>query len=63
MFICPTCQREFTKEEYIQKHFLNCWKEKNPNHKSQPAPHSDDIITREVDNGVLDFFASFQKEK
>ena len=62
MYICPTCNREFTTEENVVKHFLKCWKEKNPNHQSKPAPRSPDINTREVNDDVMNFFNSFQKE-
>ena len=56
MYICPTCNRGFKNEENIQKHFLSCWKEQHPGHKSKPAPRSEDIETKQIDNGVLDFF-------
>ena len=56
MYICPTCNRGFKNEENIQKHFLSCWKEQHPGHKSKPAPQSEDIETKQIDNGVLDFF-------
>jgi hypothetical protein len=62
MYICPTCCKEFEKEEVLVKHFLKCWKEKNPCHKSKSAPRSEDINTREVNEDVMNFFASFQKE-
>mgnify|MGYP001024681954 CR=1 FL=1 len=56
MYICPTCNRGFKNKENIQKHFLSCWKEQHPGHKSKPAPRSEDIETKQIDNGVLDFF-------
>ena len=59
MFICPTCSKEFNTEQAIQKHFLLCWKEQHPFHQSKSASHSDDIVTREVNNDVLEFFNSF----
>ena len=62
MYICPTCYKEFKKEEILVKHFLKCWKEKNPYHKSKSAPHSEDVNTREVNEDIMNFFASFQKE-
>lgn len=55
MYICPTCGRECSEAE-IAKHFLKCWKEKNPNHKSVAAPRGEDIVTKQVDEGVLNFF-------
>ena len=56
MFVCPTCNEEFKTEQAIQKHFLLCWKSKHPYHKSKPAPHSEDVVTREVSNDIADFF-------
>lgn len=61
MFICPTCGKEFEKENTVVKHFLNCWKERNPNHKSKSAPHSEDLNTRIVNDSVLGFFETFEK--
>ena len=63
MFICPTCVREFKTEELIQKHFLSCWKEHHSCHKSKDAPRSEDIVTREVNEDVLNFFNSFSEVK
>lgn len=61
MYICPTCQKEFKTDVEVSKHYLKCWKEHNPNHKSTPAPRSEDIVVaREVDDGVLDFFNSLK---
>lgn len=53
MYICPVCKKPYEK---IQKHFLSCWKEQHPFHQSNPAPHSEDTIVREVDNNVMAFF-------
>lgn len=61
MYICPTCNREFPTEEGVVKHYLKCWKEKNPQQKSKPAPHSADRNTREVNEDVMNLFNSFQK--
>ena len=62
MYICPTCNKIFTDEKSITNHSLKCWKEHNPNHKSIPAPHSEDIVIRHVNDDIMNFFASFQKE-
>lgn len=62
MYICPACNKEIEKEDVLVKHFLKCWKDKNLNHQSKPAPRSEDINTREVSEDVMNFFASFQKE-
>ena len=61
MYICPTCNQIFENEEDIGKHFLRCWQQHNPNHKSSSAPHSEDIIERKVNNDIINFFASLQK--
>lgn len=61
MYICPTCKKECLTEEEIKKHSMACWKKHNPNHKSKTAPQGETIITRKVDNDILDFFNSFSK--
>ena len=63
MYICPTCGEKFVDKEKIAKHSLRCWKEHNPNHVSTPAPRSEDVVTREVNSEIIDFFASLQKGK
>ena len=59
MYICPTCGKRFAKEEKITKHFLSCWKEKNPYHVSKDAPRGEDKETREVSAEIANFFSSF----
>ena len=59
-FICPICLREFEKENDIVKHLAICWGEKNPYHKSKPAPRSEDVNTREDNLGIIDFFNYFK---
>jgi hypothetical protein len=61
MYICPTCSKEFEKEETLVKHFLKCWKEKNPTRQAKSAPRSEDVNTREINDDVANFFNSFQK--
>ena len=56
MFVCRTCNKKFNTEELIQKHFLQCWKEQHPYHKGRSAPHSEDIVTREMNDEVANFF-------
>lgn len=60
MYICPECKREFNSEEGIRKHFLACWREQHPGRKSNAAPRSEDIITRQADNDVCNFFRGLQ---
>ena len=59
MYICPTCEKEFLTEPEVVKHFLKCWKEKNPHHKSKDAPRSADIITTHTNLDVTEFFTQF----
>ena len=63
MYICPTCNKKFNTAEQVAKHSLKCWKEHNPNHRSKEAPHSENIIEREIDSNVLNFFTSLQGDK
>jgi len=63
MYICPTCGQELSNEDNMRKHMLACWKELHPYHQSKSAPHSEDIVTKEVDNDVLDFFSSLKESK
>ncbi len=63
MYICPTCRKSFNTEEDIGKHFLRCWQQHNPNHKSKPAPRSEDKTERKVNDSVLNFFAALQEKK
>lgn len=63
VYICPTCGKEFDIESKIQKHFLQCWKEQHPYHKSKDAPRGKDVTTREVNDDVMNFFNSFNEVK
>ena len=56
MFVCPTCGEEFNKEENIRTHFLQCWNEKHPYHKSKDASRSEDKVTRVVNEDIMNFF-------
>lgn len=61
MYICPVCNKEFPTEDIVVKHYLKCWKEKNPHHKAKSAPCSKDINTREISADVENFFNSFKR--
>ena len=61
MYICPVCNKEFPTEDIVVKHYLKCWKEKHPHHKSKAAPLSEDRNTREVSADVTNFFNSFKR--
>lgn len=63
MYICPICKCEFEneKESRMARHFLKCWKENNPNHKSNTIEPSETIETREVNNDVMNFFKDLQE--
>ena len=60
MYICPICNRKFKEEEKLVKHFLTCWKEKNPFHTSKEAPRSEDVEIRTINEDVMDFFNSLK---
>lgn len=61
MYICPTCNKGYENEEILASHFLQCWRDHNPNHESKPAPCKGNITKREVDDDVLNFFARFEQ--
>ena len=59
MYICPACGKELPTEPEIVKHFLACWKEHNPRHKSKSAPHS--VLTdTQINSDVMEFFAKYE---
>ena len=60
MYICPVCNRQFKEEQILVKHYLSCWKKENPHLRSKPAPRSEDINTREVNEDIENFFNSFK---
>ena len=60
MYICPVCKRQFKEEQVLVKHYLSCWKKENPHLRSKPAPRSEDINTREVNEDIENFFNSFK---
>ena len=60
MYICPTCNKQFNNDIALAKHFLICWKEQHPYHKSKPAPRSANIETRESNSEIENFFNSFK---
>lgn len=63
MYICPICKYEFEdeKESRMSRHFLKCWKENNPNHKTNSIEPSETIETRKDNKDITDFFASLQR--
>ena len=63
MYICPTCNKEFASEDSVVKHYLKCWQEKNPCHKSKSAPRSEPVMTRTINTEMADFFNSFQRKE
>lgn len=60
MFICPICNKEYKTDAAVAKCFLRCWKEQNPYHKSKEAPRSEDIVRRNENQNVNNFFSQFQ---
>lgn len=63
MYICPTCNGQFSTKEILVKHMSKCWREKNPHLRSKPAPRSEDINTREINNELIDFFKETKWKK
>lgn len=62
MYICSVCGKKLKDPQQVEKHFLRCWQEHNPNHQSKEAPQSENIEERKVSESVLNFFANLQKE-
>ena len=60
MYICPVCNQQFKEAQVLVKHYLSCWKKENPHLRSKPAPRSEDINTREVNEDIENFFNSFK---
>ena len=60
MYICPVCNQQFKEERVLVKHYLSCWKKENSHLRSKPAPRSEDINTREVNEDIENFFNSFK---
>ena len=60
MYICLVCNQQFKEEQVLVKHYLSCWKKENPHLRSKPAPRSEDINTREVNEDIENFFNSFK---
>jgi hypothetical protein len=60
MYICPTCNRFFNKEDILVKHMSKCWKDKNPHIHSKSAPRSEDVNIRKDNIDILNFFNSFK---
>ena len=60
MYICSVCNQQFKEEQVLVKHYLSCWKKENPHLRSKPAPRSEDINTREVNEDIENFFNSFK---
>lgn len=61
MYICPECNKEFNTENEISKHLSFCWKNEHPNHKSKSAPQSEEIVTRNISEDMINFFNSFKR--
>ena len=61
MYLCPICGKEYKSDAAVAKCFLRCWREQNPNYRSKEAPHSDDIVTRQCNDDVANFFTQFGK--
>lgn len=62
IYICPTCGKEYKTEEEISKHYIKCWKNNNTSYQSKPAPRSEDITVREMEDDIAKFFALLEGE-
>ena len=62
IYICPDCGKEYETEQDITKHFMKCWKDNNPHHKSKPAPRSADINVSTANDDIIQFFNSLKGE-
>ena len=62
MYVCPTCGRAYKSEEAVAKCMLACWRKEHPYYQSKPAPRGEDVNTREINNDIMNFFSSLQKE-
>ena len=45
------------------KHFMSCWKQKNPSHKSTEAKRSEEVETRKISTEMENFFSSLVERK
>lgn len=63
MYICPTCNKKCATEEEIVKHSNSCWRRANPHYKSKTPPQGETVVTKEVDNDIMNFFNSFKEVK
>ena len=59
-YICPICNKDFSTEEKVPKHFLKCWNDTNPHHKSKDAPRGKDVVTSKMNSDMADFFTSLK---
>lgn len=55
MYFCPVCNKGLKTEDAVRDHFLQCWKEVHPFHKSKSAPRGEDIMTRENNEDIVNF--------
>lgn len=60
MYICSCCGKSFEEEDVLVKHYLKCWRDLHPIHQSKPAPRSEDINTRVINEDMLEFFEGWK---
>lgn len=63
MYLCPVCKKQYKDEETVIKHSLKCWRAQNSNHVSTSAPRGPDVVEREINDDIADFFEKLRKEK
>lgn len=63
MYFCRLCFKKFHTEEELVKHFMSCWKQKNPSHKSTEAKRSEEVETRKINSDMENFFNSLIERK
>lgn len=55
MYYCINCNKQFNSREGVISHFLKCWVNTHPTHKSQPAHQSSEIIIEKNNEEILNF--------
>lgn len=55
MYLCPVCNKEFSKEDLVVKHALGCWRKQYAGHSAKHAPRTI-TVTREIDPQIECFF-------
>lgn len=63
IYVCPVCnEATFSAEDKMRRHYLSCWKIRNPSYRSKSAPRDEQVVFYNMNNDLSDFFNSFLKE-